>query len=212
MGGIAIVPALGRARVGGPGPALTWSLFKGYCDSGLPNVTIEFRPREEQTALNLRRWAELLADPEMQRIPGRIETDRHGRIIMSPPPAPRHGRFQHKIGSLLEKLMVPGEILPECPISTADGVRAADVAWASADRWRELGNRACFIRAPEICVEVISPGNSEEEIREKTALYFDAGAEEVWTCDSFGTMSFFAPGGVLLDSSRLCPKFPRQIL
>jgi len=34
--------------------------------------------------------------------------------------------------------------------------------------------------APEICVEVISPRNSPEEMAEKRALYFAAGADEVW--------------------------------
>jgi hypothetical protein len=31
-------------------------------------------------------------------------------------------------------------------------------------------------RAPEICVEIISPSNTESEIQEKQALYFEAGA------------------------------------
>src|SRR5205085_2576322 len=122
---------------------------------------------------------------------GRVETDRHGRVVMSPPPAPQHGRFQLKIGSLLEELMQDGDALTECPISTADGVKAADVAWASAERWKKLEMGVCFILAPEICVEVISPSNSEEEIREKMALYFDAGAREVWVCGIFGEMTFF---------------------
>jgi hypothetical protein len=74
-----------------------------------------------------------------------------------------------------------------------------------------LGSRTCFIQAPEICIEVISPGNSEEEIREKMALYFDAGAQEVWVCAIFGAMKSYEPGGVALDRSRLCPKFPREI-
>lgn len=107
--------------------------------------------------------------------------------------------------------MPRGEVLPECPISTADGVRAADVAWASAERWRELGNRACFTVAPEICVEVLSPSNSEEEIDEKRALYFGAGAVEVWVCGLFGQMSFFGKGGEKLERSGLCSEFPGEI-
>jgi Uma2 family endonuclease len=174
-------------------------------------LTLEFRPREEQTAFNLRRWDEIHSEPLWFKMDGRIETDRHGRIVMSPPPAPRHGAFQHKIEILLEKLMPAGQILPECPISTADGVRAADVVWVSKQRWRELGNRACFVQAPEICVEVISPSNSEEEIREKIGLYFDAGAREVWTCGAFGQMSFFGPGSAPLAKSQLCPDFPAKI-
>jgi Uma2 family endonuclease len=174
-------------------------------------VTLEFRPREEQTAFNLRRWDELQSEPVWFKMEGRIETDRHGRIIMSPPPAPRHGRFQAEIIVLLKRLLPDGTVLPECPISTADGVKAADVVWASQQRWRDLGNRSCFLQAPEICVEVISPSNSEEEIREKTRLYFDAGAQQVWTCGAFGQMTFFAAGLTPIGKSKLCPDFPVTI-
>jgi Uma2 family endonuclease len=174
-------------------------------------LTLEARPRAEQTAFNLRRWDEVLADREFIRIPGRVETDRHGRITMSPPPAPNHSRLQGKIVSLLKQLMPDGEVLPECAVSTADGVKGVDVAWASPGCWAALGNRTCFIKAPEICVEVISPGNSEEEIREKMALYFDAGAKEVWICGIFGKLTFHGAGAVPLQRSELCPDFPAQI-
>src|SRR3954468_2897632 len=152
----------------------------------MARVTLELRPHEEQTAFNLRRWEEVLADPALSKIEGRVETDRHGRIIMSPPPAPRHGEFQVQIAILLRTLMPHGKTMTECPVSTADGVRAVDVAWSSRERRREAGNRSFFVQAPEICVEIISPSNSEAEIREKMALYLDAGAHEVWICAAFG--------------------------
>lgn len=178
----------------------------------MATLTIELPAHQAQTAFNLRRWAELLADPELAKIEGRIETDRHGQIIMSPPPAPSHGSFQLEIGHLLRQLMPNGRTLTECPISTADGVKAADVAWASPDRMRELGDRVCFPNAPEICVEVLSPSNTQAEIQEKTALYFDAGAQEVWLCSEFGAMSFLAPGANRhLSGSQICPQFPKQI-
>jgi Uma2 family endonuclease len=148
----------------------------------MATLTITLPPHAEQTERNLIRWAELLADPELAKIEGRIETDRHGQIIMSPPPAPSHGSRQSKISQMLWNLMTEGEVISECPISTSDGVKAADVAWASPERMRELGNRVCFSRAPEICVEVLSPSNTRAEIEEKKALYFDAGAQEVWVC------------------------------
>src|SRR2546426_7890864 len=152
-------------------------------------LTIELPPHQTQNAFNLRRWAELLADSELARFEGRIETDRHGHIIMSPPPAPNHGSFQLEIGHLLRNLMPQGRVLTECPISTADGVKAADVAWASPTLIEELGRRVCFPRAPEICVEALSPSNTEAEIQEKLALYSDAGAKEGWTCAESGAMS-----------------------
>ncbi|MGH8019027.1 MAG: Uma2 family endonuclease [Opitutaceae bacterium] len=175
-------------------------------------LTIELPPQREQTAFNLRRWSELLRDPVLAKVEGRIETDRHGQIIMSPPPAASHGSYQFEIGYLLRRLMHDGRVLTECPISTADGVRAADAGWASPERMQELGEGNCFPRAPEICVEVLSPGNTKAEIREKTALYFDAGAREVWHCSTSGVMAFLTAGTSEPSSaSRLCPDFPVKV-
>lgn len=178
----------------------------------MATLTIELPSHSTQAALNLRRWAELLADPELAKFEGRIETDRHGHIIMSPPPAPVHGSLQSEIAFLLRTKMLPGRVLTECPISTADGVKAADVAWASPECMAELGNAVCFRRSPEICVEVISPSNTDAEMQEKMALYFDAGAREVWFCAQTGVMSFFRAGeSRALRNSEFCPEFPNQI-
>jgi Uma2 family endonuclease len=175
-------------------------------------LTIELPPQQEQTGLNLRRWAELCADAELAKYAGKVETDRFGNIVMMPPAAPFHGGFQATIAGLLQDLIPRGGVVVECAISTADGVKAADVAWASPQRIKQLGNYSCFPKAPEICVEVISPRNTKAEITGKTALYFDAGAKEVWICAASGAMKFFAPGATEpMENSKLCPKFPRQI-
>jgi len=175
-------------------------------------LTIKLPPHETQTEFNLLRWDELLADREVARIEGRVETDRFGYAILSPLPAPNHGCYQAEIANLLQTLLHLGCVLTDCPISTADGVRAADVAWASAQRMKDLGNRTCFPNAPEICVEVLSPGNTDEEIRGKMALYFDAGASEVWLCGIFGDMKFYSsPDMPPLAASKVCPEFPGQI-
>ena len=178
----------------------------------MATLTIELPSQKDQTHLNLRRWDELLSDAELEKFEGRIETDRHGHIIMSPPPAPSHGSYQSEIGYLLRTLMPNGRVLSECPISTADGVKAADVAWASPECMRVLGNRVCFPKAPEICVEVLSPSNTEAEIEEKMTLYFDAGAKEIWICSLSGEMTFFGPvKGQVMRRSNLCPEFPQRI-
>jgi Uma2 family endonuclease len=178
----------------------------------MATLTIQLPPQRTQTEFNVRRWTELLADPDLAQFEGRIETDRHGHLLMSPPPACQHGRLQARIAISLNRCMDHGEVLTECPISTADGVRASDVAWASAGRIRELGDQACFRRAPEICVEVFSPGNTEAELREKMALCLDAGAQEVWFCSESGTMRFFcADETEPLPASRLCPGFPPRV-
>ena|SRR5713101_576845 len=86
----------------------------------VPTLTIELPEQEAQTAFNLRRWQELLANSELAKVEGRIETDRHGHMILTLPPAPSHGSHQSEIGYLLRTLMPNGRVLSECPISTAD--------------------------------------------------------------------------------------------
>jgi Uma2 family endonuclease len=142
-------------------------------------MILRLKPLVEQTSFNLQRWTEILADPYLANLPHRLETDRHGHIIMSPPPVPSHGSRQLEIGRLLAELMPHGNGLSECPLSTSDGVKAIDVAWLSAERSGEAEATPCLTRAPEICVEILSPSNTTSEIQEKIALYLEAGARGV---------------------------------
>jgi Uma2 family endonuclease len=151
-----------------------------YFMSGL---MIKLPPQPAQVDFNFRRWDELIADPKLAKIEGRVETDRYGRIVLHSLASASHGSYQAEVGCLLHTFMPEGQVVTSCPISTADGVRAADVAWASPECLEELGNHVCFPRSPEICVEVLSSGNTDAEIQEKMALYFDAGAKEVWLCE-----------------------------
>lgn len=176
------------------------------------SLTIELKGSAEQTAFNFKRWAEVLADPELARLPHRIETDRHGHVLMSPPPAPSHGVKQAKIATLFDQLLPSGIVITECPVSTSDGVKAIDVAWLAPERRQEVDAAICFVRAPEICVEILSPSNTTEEISEKISLYFEAGAQEVWTCDQNGTFEFHHSGILQVRrSSEMCPEFPQRI-
>ncbi len=204
-------PCLPAGNAAGPLPRIDGIQGREYSGS-MAILTLELPAHEQQRAFNLRRWAQLLADRDLARIEGRIETDRFGRIIMSPPPAPAHGAFQAEIARLLGNLTAQGRVLTECPISTADGVKAADVAWASPGCLGKLGKKLCFSDAPEICVEVLSPSNTEPEMREKTRLYFDAGAKEVWICGLDGAMTFLVPTDAPpRDRSPLCPRFPSRV-
>src|SRR6516225_9444479 len=97
------------------------------------------------------------------------------------------------------------------PVSTAGGVKVADVAWIAPDRRDNMAELVLFELAPEFCVEVLSPSNSTAEIDEKRALYFDAGATEVWICNLDGSMSFFVGPSYQVSTSALCPQFPQAI-
>jgi Uma2 family endonuclease len=112
---------------------------------------------------------------------------------------------------LLKTLLPQGRVVTECPLSTSDGVKAIDVAWLAAGRRQEVRSVICLLQAPEICVEVLSPSNTSEEISEKIALYFESGAKEAWICDR-GTLQFrFADPPEIRLSSEICPDFPPHI-
>lgn len=156
-------------------------------------------------------WAEICADPVLAALPNRIETDRWGRIVMSPPARSRHGDYQSEISGLLRELMAGGRATTECPIQTSEGIKAADVAWASRERRASKANDPVFLVAPEICVEIQSPSDLEAELLERKRLFFEKGAQEFWLCDLVGNMRFFDPAGAIPRSS-LCPGFPERIL
>lgn len=168
---------------------------------------------KDQTAFNLARWDELCADPFWVKVDGKIETDRYGQVIMNLPADFSHGGRQFDIGTLLQGFLPEGKVTVECPISTSEGVKVADVAWISKKRLAKIGGRKALAAAPEICVEVLSPSNTRNEMEEKRRLYFEAGASEVWFCDGKGRVRFFlksAPGRAA-KASGLCPKMPAEI-
>jgi hypothetical protein len=59
---------------------------------------------------------------------------------------------------------------------------------------------------------VRSPGNTDAELRERIALFFDAGAREVWICVDSGAMEFYLEASTgTAPASALFPTFPRKI-
>ena len=52
-----------------------------------------------------------------------------------------------------------------------------------------------YMRAPEICVEIISASNAQAEIDEKRGAYLAAGAVEVWLVSEDGTIRYFDSSG-----------------
>jgi hypothetical protein len=71
------------------------------------------RSLAEQHEFNVRRWTELVADPKLASVPNKIETDRDGKIIMSPPADSDHGDRQIQIGHQLTGLLPKGRVIAE---------------------------------------------------------------------------------------------------
>jgi Uma2 family endonuclease len=94
----------------------------------------------------------------------------------------------------------------ELGIVTSDGVKAPDVTLASLTYHERHKDEQGYVEeAPEICIEVMSPANSWQEMRDKMPLHFEVGAREVWTVDTDGRTSFFGPGHERIPQNRLMP-------
>ncbi|MFN0078489.1 MAG: Uma2 family endonuclease [Prosthecobacter sp.] len=123
-----------------------------------------------------------------------------------------HRDYQGEIGFTLKRLLPGGRILAEAAIQTTDGIKVADVAWISRERFTPHRRAVSLPIAPEICVEVTSPGNRRYEMLTKMQLYFAQGAQEVWLCDEDGRLEFFLHDvSEPVAQSRLCPDFPTRI-
>lgn len=155
------------------------------------------------------KWKEVCENKQLQDLPFKIELNKWGQIVMSPVKI-KHSFYQGRILLLLESLLKIGEVMPECAINTSDGVKVADVVWCSEQRFQQIENEVSASIAPEICVEVKSTGNTEEEMQFKKQLYLCAKAIEVWLCSESGQITFYNEQGEL-KQSLLVPNFPQQI-
>lgn len=154
---------------------------------------------------------ELLKAIEKLDLPFPWETNARGQIIMTPVNY-RHSSHVGTLIRVLSRIAPEWESGSELGIVTSDGVKAPDVTLASPEYHAKYRHYEGYVsEAPEICIEVMSPSNSWQEMREKMPLYFEAGAREVWIVDTDGRVSFFAPGSEALQQSRMIPEAPGSI-
>lgn len=123
------------------------------------------------------RYRALCDDPCYANVPGKIELDAWGRMVMTPASV-YHGVLQGRLCRRLAAL--GGEVIIEAPIVTRTALFVADLAWASSAFMSAHGAETPLTRAPELCIEIVSPTNSVKELREKIAAFLECCALEVW--------------------------------
>ncbi len=146
------------------------------------------------------RWAEVVNDASLRDLPYKVELNAEGTIEMSPANN-WHAAVQAWLAHFLRETLHDGMVYTECSILTAAGVRVPDVAWGSADFVRDQGGNTPFGRAPEICVEILSPSNSPREIDAKVNAFLAAGAREVWLLRAGEGVSFVGSEGIMARSA-----------
>ena len=156
-------------------------------------------------------WHRTLRDPQLRDLPFKIETNRHGQLVLSPH-TPLHSRLQGRLLRLLdEHAPASGEATIEFAVRTEEGIKVPDVVWLSNDQWSQIPKDAeASSVMPELCVEVRSEGNTDAEMGEKRQLYLEEGAQEVWVCNEEGSLHFFDAEGER-PRSALAPDTPASI-
>lgn len=145
-------------------------------------------------------WSQVINNPFLKDLPFKIELNKWGKILMSPA-SNNHGHLQFEVGAKIrDGKQGNGKVITECSIHTSQGVKVADVAWISDEFFAQYGYETPYKRAPEICVEIVSPSNSKEEMEEKIELYLAKGAKEVWIVREKGGTEFYTYEGKIEKS------------
>ena len=112
------------------------------------------------------------------------ELDR-GELIVEPSPTFRHNAIRNRIARHLEDFVRAhrlGQVTVENDFRLApDVVRNPDVAFIANERFSRMDVDVSPIDGvPNLVVEVISPGNSAQDMLTKIHQYLDAGCQAVW--------------------------------
>ena len=142
--------------------------------------------------------AELLAMP---RNDGKRYELIRGELIEKMPTGRPHAIVMMMIGTVLNLFVGPrnyGEVAGGDPGYLLeigpDTVRAPDVSWIAPGRVPP-GASGYLNLAPDLAVEVKSPGNSNPEMRRKAEMWLHFGSRQVWVADpEHTTLTRYAPG------------------
>lgn len=119
------------------------------------------------------------------------------------PATNKHGMYQAKIVALLSRLLASGMMISKRSIQTREGVKVADVAWASDDFMQRNRRENPFPEAPELCVGILSPSNTLAKWTKRKILYFARGAMEFWIYGKNGDILFYKNTGALSQSEQV---------
>lgn len=136
--------------------------------------------------------ADFDALPETNRITELIE----GEIIMSPPPVTAHQRLVLRSARIVDDLKPDGEVFI-APIGVyldAVNVVEPDVVWVAAESACQIEDKG-LIGAPDLVIEVLSPGSVRRDKVTKFRLYERVGVREYWIANTEGYLEVF----VLVD-------------
>lgn len=110
-----------------------------------------------------------------------------GRIVPMSPTGGEHGILESDLGFALRYFVQEHNLgwvmTGEVGIYTRrnpDRVRGADVVFLSKERWPDRPPKGFLEIAPDLVVEILSPSDRWQDVRQKLAEYFALGVRWVW--------------------------------
>jgi Uma2 family endonuclease len=122
-------------------------------------------------------------------LPGKSTELVRGHLVVREPPSTRHGTVAARLTYLLADHVYRhhlGVVVQDAGFkieSDPDTVRAPDVAFVDRSRAGQLPATGYAPFAPDLAVEVVSPGDRPGELLAKIAQWLDAGTRFVWVID-----------------------------
>jgi Uma2 family endonuclease len=175
--------------------------------------------------------AKVWTETELQALPddGYLHEVVGGELVMSPKNNLQHEQICQRLNFALESFNRSHRLGAVFGSSMGfwmenRNCRAPDVAFVSKARLREFGlksnAKAFFPGAPDLAVEILSPGNTRSEMDERLADFFASGSQAVWivhpdeqfveVCHSPTDRTLVGPAGVL-DGEKILPGFQFQV-
>lgn len=151
-----------------------------------------------------------------------------GELRKMSPGGSQHGLLSNKIGWLLTTHVVQFDLGEVFGAETGfrvgrnpDTVLAPDASFVRKERIQKIGvPKEFFPEAPALVVEVVSPGDTAEEVDDKMRRWFSAGAELGWVIYPSGrTVTVYQSlhdirilsGDDMLDGGEVVPGFTCRV-
>src|SRR5256885_2979994 len=148
-------------------------------------------PHSYLYARRMRRMATITAE-ELERInlPNKRTELVRGQLVVREPAGWQHGEVAMRIAGLMFRYVNERRLGKVFAAETGfplfrkpDTVRAPDVAFIRRERIPDPPPQGFAEMAPDIAVEVVSPGDTQRDVREKTLDWLAAGTRLVWIVD-----------------------------
>lgn len=112
----------------------------------------------------------------------------YGRIVMNPQPKPRHQQVRKNVEGWLDQAcqgtdyLVNGDTNIKFP--AFDSMPAPDVFVVAKRVWRQAIDSDDYLDTPPLLVvEVLSPSNRPQQVKQKVEIYLQSGVGAVWIVD-----------------------------